>query len=124
MVRNNIIVINRGDSYPFSFYIEDENSKTGIYQLKDDDAVYFGVMDPHQMFEDALIRKKYTAEDMDSVGNISIEITPDDTIDLFPGIYYYAIKLHKQSPAKPELGEPEIDQVITIINKTKFIIND
>lgn len=124
MIKNNIIVLNRGDSYPFTFYIEDENSSNGVYLLKDDDTVYFGVMDPHQPFENALIRKKYTAEDMDSAGNINIEITPDDTIDLFPGVYYYSIKLHKQSPANLELGEPEIDRVMTIINKTKFIIND
>ena len=104
----NIIVLNRGDSYPFTFYIEDPNSQDGIYRLKDDDAVYLGIMDPHQLFENALVRKKYTAEDM----------------DLYPGIYYYAIKLHKLSPARPELNEPEIDQVSTVINKTKFIIND
>ena len=120
----NIIILNRGDSYPFSFYIEDKDSQDGIYRLKDDDAVYFGVMDPHQLFENALIRKKYTAEDMDEAGNIAVEITPEDTIDLYPGIYYYAIKLHKLSPAKPELGELEVDKVSTVINKTKFIIND
>lgn len=120
----NIIVLNRGDSYPFTFYIEDPNSQDGIYRLKDDDAVYLGIMDPHQLFENALVRKKYTAEDMDEAGNISVEIRPEDTIDLFPGIYYYAIKLHKLSPARPELNEPEIDQVSTVINKTKFIIND
>lgn len=121
---SNIIVINRGDTYQFNFYIEDKNSQDGIYRLKDDDVTYFGVMDPHQFFEDALIRKRFTAEDMDEAGNIFVEITPDDTIDLFPGIYYYAIKLHKMSPAKPELNEPEVDSVSTVINKTKFIIND
>ena len=120
----NIIVLNRGDSYLFTFFIEDKNSSEGIYRLKDDDAVYFGVMDPHQLFENALIRKKYTAEDMDEAGNIAVEIVPEDTIDLYPGIYYYAIKLHKLSPAKPELNEPEVDSVSTVINKTKFIIND
>lgn len=124
MIKNNIIVMNRGDSYPFNFYIEDDNSQDGVYHLKDDDAVYFGIMDPHQMFENALVRKKYTAEDMDPAGNINIVIKPEDTIDLYPGVYYYSIKLHKQSPAKPELDEPETDEVLTIINKTKFIIND
>lgn len=120
----NIIVMNRGDSYPFTFYIEDKNSPDGIYRLKNDDAVYLGVMDPHQLFENALIRKKFTAEDMDEAGNIRVEIKPEDTIDLYPGIYYYSIKLHKLSPANLELQEPEVDQVSTVINKTKFIIND
>lgn len=120
----NIITLNRGDTYQFNFYIEDSNSQDGIYRLKDDDVAYFGVMDPHQFFEDALIRKRFTAEDMDEAGNIFVELTPNDTIDLFPGIYYYAIKLHKMSPARPELNEPEVDSVSTVINKTKFIIND
>ena len=120
----NIITLNRGDSYPFTLFIDDPNSPAGYYTLKDDDAVYFGIMDPHQLFENALVRKKFTAEDMDEAGNISIVIKPEDTIDLYPGIYYYAIKLHKSSPANQETGEAEIDEVLTIINKTKFIIND
>lgn len=120
----NIITLNRGDSYPFTLYIDDPNSQDGIYRLKDDDTVYLGIMDPHQLFENALVRKKYNADDMDEAGNISIVIKPEDTIDLYPGIYYYAVKLHKSSPANQETGDPEIDEVLTVINKTKFIIND
>lgn len=120
----NIITLNRGDSYPLTLSIDDPNSPAGYYTLKDDDAVYFGIMDPHQLFENALVRKKFTADDMDEAGNISIVINPEDTIDLYPGIYYYAVKLHKSSPANQETGEDEIDEVLTIINKTKFIIND
>ena len=120
----NIITLNRGDSYPFTLYIDDPNSQDGIYRLKDDDTVYLGIMDPHQLFENALVRKRYTADDMDEAGNISIVIKPEDTIDLYPGIYYYAVKLHKSSPANQETGDPEIDEVLTVINKTKFIIND
>ena len=120
----NIITLNRGDSYPFTLYIDDPNSQDGIYRLKADDTVYLGIMDPHQLFENALVRKKYTADDMDEAGNILIVIKPEDTIDLYPGIYYYAVKLHKSSPANQETGDPEIDEVLTVINKTKFIIND
>lgn len=120
----NIIIINRGDTFKFTIHIEDLNTPSGYYHLKDDDALYLGIMDPHQMFENALVRKKYTIEDMDENGNVFAVIRPEDTIDLYPGIYYYSVKLHKCSPAKPELNEPEVDEVSTIINKTKFIIND
>ena len=120
----NIITLNRGDSYPFTLSIDDPNSQDGIYRLKDDDTVYLGIMDPHQLFENALVRKRFTADDMDEAGNILVVIKPEDTIDLYPGIYYYAVKLHKSSPANQETGDPEIDEVLTIINKTKFIIND
>lgn len=120
----NIITLNRGDSYPFTLSIDDPNSQDGIYRLKDDDTVYLGIMDPHQLFENALVRKRFTVDDMDEAGNILVVIKPEDTIDLYPGIYYYAVKLHKSSPTNQETGDPEIDEVLTIINKTKFIIND
>lgn len=118
----NIITLNRGDTFKFTLSIEDESAENGYYILRNDDAVYLGIMDPHQMFENALIKKKYTAEDIDEAGNLLIEITSEDTLDLFPGIYYYTIKLHKSSPATED--EAEIDEVSTIINKTKLIIND
>lgn len=117
---NNIIMINRGDTFSFDFTIDDGSTDDGRYILKDDDALYFGIMDPHQLFEDAIIRKKYTKEDIDEMGNLIITLRPEETIELFPGTYYYAIKLHKHTDNE----EDYIDEVITVINKTKFIIND
>lgn len=117
---NNIVMINRGDTFTFDFTIYDENSPEGRYILKDDDALYFGIMDPHQLFEDAIVRKKYTKEDTDELGNLIITLKPEDTLDLCPGVYYYAIKLHKLTDNEEEY----IDEVITVVNKTKFIIND
>ena len=117
---NNIIMINRGDTFTFDFTIDDGSADDGRYILKDDDALYFGVMDPHQLFEDALIRKKYTKEDIDEMGNLIITLKPEETLDLCPGVYYYAIKLHKHTDNE----EDYIDEVITVVNKTKFIIND
>ena len=117
---NNIIRINRGDTFSFDFTISDENSPDGRYVLKDDDVLYLGLMDPHQMFEDALVKKRYTKDDCDELGNLIIKFSPEDTIDLVPGVYYYSIKLHKQT----DNDEDYIDEVVTIINKTKFIICD
>ena len=120
---NNIIVINRGDTYEFTLNIEDENSVSGNYRLVDDDVVYFGIMDPHQMFEDALVKKRYTVDDYisDEADLLTITIKPEDTIDLIPGKYYYAIKLKMDH--LDEDGN-EVNKVITIINKSKFIICD
>ena len=117
---NNIIRINRGDTFTFDFTIYDENSTDWRYILKDDDALYFGIMDPHQLFEDAIVRKKYTKEDTDEMGNLIITLNPEDTLDLIPGIYYYAVKLHKLTDNEEEY----VDEVITVVNRTKFIIND
>lgn len=125
---NNIIVMNRGDTYEFDLTIDDEASIDGRYRLTGDDAVYFGLMDPGQPFEVALVRKKFTVEDADEMGNLIITISPEDTLDLFPGKYFYAIKLHlDHEDIDPNTGEftgRRIDRVVTVINKTKFILCD
>ena len=125
---NNIIVMNRGDTYEFDLTIDDEASMDGRYRLTGDDAVYFGLMDPGQPFEVALLRKKYTVEDTDNMGNLYISIKPEDTLDLYPGKYFYAVKLHlNHDIIDPNTGIPtgeRVDRVVTVINKTKFIICD
>lgn len=125
---NNIIVINRGDTHSFDFTIVDPNMPEGRYTLTGEDAVYFGIMDPGQPFEEALVRKKYTAADTDEKGNLIITLESDDTVDLLPGKYFYAIKLH-QNHADVNINTGEftgnwVDRVSTLINKTKFIICD
>ena len=125
---NNIIVLNRGDSFSFDLTIHDSTADDDRYRLKGNDTLYFGLMDPHQPFEVALVRKKYTVEDCDEAGNLTINLDPEDTLDLIPGVYYYAIKLHMDHPdLDVNTGEPTgkyIDRVITVIKKTKFFLND
>lgn len=127
-VRNNIIVMNRGDTFTFDLTIYDDNEEDNRYKLKENDALYFGIMDPHQPFEFALVRKKYTVADTDAAGNLVICIDPEDTIDLVPGIYYYMVKVHLDheyiDPATKQPTGERIDEVSTVINKTKLILND
>jgi hypothetical protein len=118
----NVIVLNRGDSYDFDLTINLGDSTTERYILQGDDVVYFGVMDPGQPFEEALVKKRFTVQDLDAAGNLNISILPEDTIDLFPGKYYYSIKL-KMDHLDETLGE-RISKIYTIINKTKFILCD
>jgi hypothetical protein len=127
MIKNNMIVLNRGDTYEFELTIDDDCSIDGQYHLQGSDIVYFGIMDPHQPFEDALVKKSFTVSDVDEVGRLAIVIEPEDTLDLLPGTYYYAVKLHLQHDAiNPETGEilDYIDKVHTVINKTKLFLND
>ena len=124
---NNIIMLNRGDTYEFDLTIDDEGSSDGRYHIKGDDTIYFGIMDPHQPFEEALVKKKFTIEDADSSGNLTIVIEPEDTLDLLPGTYYYAVKIHLQHDnIHPETNEVlgYVDKVHTVINKTKLFLND
>lgn len=118
----NIIKMNRGDTYEFNLTIDDEGSENGKYILQGNDTVYFGIMEPNSVFEQSLVKKIYTEEDRDKDGNIFITIEPEDTEHLLPGVYYYSVKLEVDH----ENGKTyeSIHKVITVINKTKFIILD
>jgi hypothetical protein len=124
---NNIIVMTRGDSLEFQptpITLRDFEK----YELQGDDTIYFGLMDPGQSFEEALVRKVYTAEDFATLEDFAVEFDPEDTLDLLPGKYFYAIKMHIDhfEPGTEETGYAgtQVDKVVTLINKTKFIIND
>lgn len=121
---NNIIIMTRGDSLEFK-PTRHVLGRYNNYELKDGDALYFGLMYPGQRFEDAIIRKMFTANEVNSLTDFVIELKPEDTVDLVPGKYFYALKLQlNHEEYSPELGTVEVDKVITLINKTKFIIND
>ena len=118
---NNIIVMTRGDTLEFT-PIAEALSPYADYRLIGDDAVYFGLMDPGQYFENALIRKKFDATDLQSLADLLITLEPDETLDLLPGKYFYSIKLHLNHQ---ELASGKyINKVVTLINKTKFILQD
>ena len=158
-----IITMTRGDTYAFDLTIFDEISPSLPYKLQDGDVVYFGIMLPGQRFEDAVIKKRFIYKRDDAINNyndwclhykqirIKIRIAPEDTVDLTPGIYYYAVKIKRSRAKTAEIatekipcilegpssdGEPEWAEqptemeeaypydVATIINKTKFILND
>ena len=127
MVLNNIIMLNRGDTYEFDLTIDDATSADGRYHIQGDDTVYFGIMDPHQPFEEALVKKRFTVDDTDASGNLTVVIEPGDTLDLLPGTYYYAVKIHLQHDnIHPETNEVlgYVDKVFTVIQKTKLFLND
>lgn len=113
----NIMMVTRGDTISFNIEIEDENSYRGRYRLTENDAVYFGLMLPHQPFEDAIIKRKFVKADQDSSGNVYVTFTPEESAMLLPGVYYYAVKLRQNINSNNEL-------ITTIISKTKFVVND
>ncbi len=124
---NNIIVMNRGDSLEFKPH-EIAFGDYTTYVLQGDDTLYFGLMDPGQHFEEALVRKVFTTEDINSLEDFVLELEPNDTLDLLPGKYFYAMKLHldhvENQATETGYVLKEVDKVVTLINKTKFIIND
>jgi hypothetical protein len=116
----NIIKLNRGDSFEFKVSTN----------LSEADVAYFALLYPHQRFEDAILTKGYTfADQIDKDGIntniISVKIEPMDTKCLTPGIYYYTVKTYCGGTLNEDDGTYEdAKEVHTIIERTKFIIND
>ena len=111
-----IIKINRGDSFEFIIDLS--------YTLEATDAVYFSLMLPHQSFEEALLIMGYTVEDLDEEGNLKIQLTPNDTRCLQPGVYYYTVKLQRGGTLGIINDLDDSTEVRTIIERTKFIVNE
>ena len=115
---NGIITVNRGDSFRLPLMLNyGTNLEPLKYQMSRESFVYFAVMEPNQPFENALIRKKFTHEDVDEDGNIVIKFRPQDTQCVLPGKYYYQIKLQRFNSDDPE--DYEVD---TVVDKTLFYI--
>ena len=112
-----IIELTRGDSFLYPLFI---NVGTEMfperYLLKDGDFLYFAVMEPHQKFEDAIIKKVYTSiSDTNEDGDVLIGLRSEDTEYLSTGKYYYTIKAKFSDSELP---------VQTIISNREFWILD
>jgi hypothetical protein len=119
-----IIKLNRGDSFEFNINIT-EPSSIDKHLLSANEVVYFAFMYPHQRFEDAIFIKGYTLEDQDvETGKISIKITPRDTRHLTPGVYYYTVKMQRGGTLEAVGDHDDPEEVRTIVDRTKFIINE
>jgi len=117
--KNNIITINRGDYLEFPItLVKGEFPKQEVWELEGQDLVFFAIMEPHQPFEEAIVKKIYSVDDVDSEGYLYIKVLPEDTIGLAPGTYYYSIK------TLYTIEDSDIPMIDTIIPKTKFIIVD
>jgi len=118
---NGWVSMNRGDSFELPLFISKGTYGTPVrFNLKENppNKVYFGVMEPNQPFECALIRKKYDVQgieesdpEMTKEGDLIIKFVPTDTEFIMPGKYFYEIKL--------EYKNGDVD---TIVPKTEFMV--
>lgn len=118
-----IIKMNRGDTQNLTIRIPKKDNPNENYFLTPEDVLYFALLNPHQAFEDAIILRGYTVEDLDKYGQIKIELKPEDTKNLPVGIYYYSAKLQTGGThaVVGDLDSPK--EVRTIIPRTKLILN-
>jgi len=114
---NQIITINRGDTFNAPLFINIGGSK--IYPVRypftDKDTIYVGIMEAHQPFEHAIIKKVYTIEDLNEYGDIVLRLDSKDTEYLLPGTYYYEIKLE-------HINDDDTTIIKTIVPKRKLFL--
>lgn len=127
----NIIKLNRGDSCEFVVSAPSRKDASKNYILTGSDILYFALLYPHQRFEDAILSKGYDHADQIidekgvNTGEILIKLEPKDTIGLIPGIYYYTVKLYHGGKLNETDGSyNNATEVRTIIERTKFIVNE
>lgn len=115
---NNNVTVTRGDSFKRPLFLNSGTDlKPSRYILKDSDEVYLGIMEPNQPFENSIVRKKFTKNDLNSNGDVVISISSSDTEKLIPGTYYYQIKAKF-------INEDLTYDVNTVVQKTKFVIEE
>ena len=112
---NGIINVTRGDSFSIKVKEVEFNAEGTPLILEPGDTLYFGLMEPHQPFENALIRK---AEEIQAgyEGEITFDFSSEMTEFLLPGAYYYSIKAKRD-------GVPN-ECVRTLRKKTRINILD
>ncbi len=125
---NNIIKLNRGDSYEFpTISIPEEYYASEDYVLTGSDLVCFAILYPHQRFEDAsIVFNGSGADELIDIDKIQIKLKPKDTADLVPGVYYYTVKLFSGITFEED-GTPRLEsakKVRTLIERTKLIVNE
>lgn len=114
--KNGIIEVVRGDSFKVALFINQGTDLDPIrYVLKEGEYIYFGVMEPNYSFENAIVRKKYSNEDLNKDQDVLISFNSDDTVNLQPGKYFYEVKA-------VILDEEGNEVVNTIIPKREFFI--
>ena len=130
-----IIKVNRGDSLELVMTIPSaliqsaskEEKKLENYKLKATDALYFAVLYHNQPFGDhtAPICRGYSGSDPEVNGDkITITLTHSDTNKLDPGVYYYTTKVQIGGSVEDLGASEEPKEVRTIIERTKFIVNE
>ena len=81
MGANNSISVNRGDTFSIPLFINvGSEYDPEQYAFPGDGEIYLGLMEPNQLFEDAILKKKYDSSNINEEGNIVIEFNSDAVI--------------------------------------------
>lgn len=93
---NGFISMHRGDTFTVPLFINmgTKEDPIRLYMSQHPNAeVFLGIMEPNQPFEQALIKKRFTASnEFNQFGDLVVSFKDIDTLNILPGLYYYCIK--------------------------------
>lgn len=117
-ISNNIIRVNRGDYFtlPISLVLG-ETFSAEPYEMTATDALYVGILEPNQQFENAIVKKKLTCADQTG-DKVVVTFWPEDTLRLAPGKYFYQVKLERTDATTSR------KIVTTILDKTLLFLEE
>ena len=117
IAKNGIITVNRGDTFTLPIFVNlGTPLEPEIFDLREGDQVIFRIVRANDSFENAIIEKVCTIEDLNEEGSLNINFETEDTSWIEPNLYYYEVKLEY-------LREDKFN-VKTFIPRTKFYIVD
>lgn len=113
-----IVTITRGDSFEAVVFVNQGTLLVPVrYEVTGTDNLFLGIMEPNQLFENAIIRKVFNGNSKKTEdGDIIISLEPYETEHLHPGTYYYSIKLQQFDEDNNK------EYVTTIVPKTLLYI--
>lgn len=93
---NSVVSMNIGDTFEYPILIN-VGGKTQIerYTVGAGDTLYISLCEPNQPFELGLIRRVYNSTNWakNAEGDVIWKLSPEDTMHLVPGRYYYEIRI-------------------------------
>lgn len=117
--QNNRIAITRGDTFTAPLFLnKGTDLKPFRHILQENEEIYLSIMEPNKPFEEGIIKKYYTKDNLNNMGDVLISLEHDDTRCLLPGKYFYQIKGSFYN------SETQKFEINTVIQKTEFIIEE
>lgn len=109
--------MNRGDTLHLGIMVPEgyDCMNFEIHELQPRERLYVSITKPHQRFEDGMVRKILTVDDVDMFGVPYLDLDSKDTEFFEEGRYYIEVKLAEYD----EDGTTE-RKVWTVIPKTIF----
>ena len=139
---NGIITVNRGDDFSVPLFInmgtelapvrytlkENDEIYLGIFSsgadylldtegtkfFVEDEITYLGIPEIDEYFQNAVVRKTFTINDLNENGDVVLKFAHVDTKFLLPGNYYYQVRA--------KITKDGEEYINTIVKKTPFIV--